>query len=108
MPSIRRNPSPKLFPELLIGIVIALAVTGIPSIVQKFLDRQKYESAIQHYEMGSCVTAVEQFNHIVSAFRLTGLEQNSSPNRASNLLCVLQIRHHYLGANGQVYKIWLF
>lgn len=70
MSSIRRNPSPKLPPELLIGIVIALAVTGIPSIVQKFLDRQKYESAIQNYEMGSCVTALEQFNQIVSAFRL--------------------------------------
>ena len=50
MPSIRRNPSPKLSPELLIGIVIALAVTGIPSTVQNFLDRQKYESAIQHCE----------------------------------------------------------
>jgi len=50
--------------------------------------------------------AIEQLKSRV--VELAGLEQNSSPNRASNLLCVLQIRHHYLGANGQIYKIWLF
>jgi hypothetical protein len=96
MPSIRRNPSPKLSPELLIGIVIALAVTGIPSTVQNFLDRQKYESAIQHYERGSCVIAVEQFNQIVSAFRLVdvgdregGINLNEFSDRCTLFTCQL-------------------
>ncbi|WP_414578977.1 tetratricopeptide repeat protein [Anabaena sp. CCY 9402-a] len=70
MTSIRRNPSPKLPPELLVGIVIALAITGIPSIVQHFLDQQKYESAMQSYKVAECGSAIEQFNQIISAFRL--------------------------------------
>jgi tetratricopeptide (TPR) repeat protein len=70
MTSIRRSPSPQLPPGLLIGLMIALAVTGIPSIIRHILDQQKYESAMYSYRVGDCSTAVEQFNQIIGAFRL--------------------------------------
>lgn len=70
MTSIRPTPSPKLPPELLIGLMIALAVMGIPSIVQHFLDQQRYESAMQSYKKADCGKASEQFNQIIDTIRL--------------------------------------
>ncbi|BAZ18743.1 hypothetical protein NIES4071_106280 (plasmid) [Calothrix sp. NIES-4071] len=71
MTSARRNPQPKIPSDLLIGIIIALAVTVIPSIVRHSLDKHLYESGIESYKMANCNAAVEQFNQIISAFRLT-------------------------------------
>lgn len=70
MTSVRRNPSPKLPPELLVGVIIALVVMGIPSIVRHFLDQQKYDSAMRSYNAADCGAAVEQFNQVIHAFRL--------------------------------------
>lgn len=70
MTSVRRNPEPKLPPDWLIGIVIALLITSVLSIVRHFSDRTKYESAIQFYRKKDCGVAIEQFNQIIYAFRL--------------------------------------
>jgi hypothetical protein len=73
MTSVHRDPPPKFPVELGIGITIALAVTGIPSVVQHTLDQQKYESAMQSYQQANCRTATPQFNQIIQAFRLVDM-----------------------------------
>ena len=70
MTSVRPNPEPKLPPDWLIGIVIAILITSVLSILRNFLDSSKYESAIQSYERKDCGAAIEQFNQIIYAFRL--------------------------------------
>ena len=75
MTSVRQPPSPKLPPELLIGVIIALAVTGIPSLLRQFLDQRQYEAAIQSYKMAECDQASEQFDKIIRAFRLVDFGQ---------------------------------
>jgi hypothetical protein len=87
MTSVRRSPSPKLPPDLLIGIVIALAVTGIPSIVRHFLDQQKYESAMQSYKMADCGAAVEQLNEVISALRLVDVGDYVSQAKEKKAEC---------------------
>lgn len=73
MASIRRTPKPNLPPDWLIGIFIALVVTVIPSLVQHFLDKYKYDSAVLSYHRGDCPTAVQQFHQVTSAFRLVDI-----------------------------------
>jgi tetratricopeptide (TPR) repeat protein len=87
MTSVRRNPSPKLPPDLLVGIVLALVVTGIPSIVRHFLDRQKYESAMQFYKVANCGAAVEQFNQVISAVRLVDVSDYVSRSEEKKAEC---------------------
>ena len=56
------------------------------------------------------VTTYSQRNWVEVFYReakgwLAGLKQISSPNRASSLLYMQQIRHGWLVANPQIYKI---
>ncbi len=87
MTSVRRNPSPQIPPDMLIGLVIALAVTVIPSIVRHFLDKHLYETGIESYKMANCNAAVEQFNQIISAFRLTDSGNYASKAKEKKAEC---------------------
>ncbi len=70
MTSIRRPPSPQSPPDWLIGLLIALAITGLFSLIQYFLDQQRYKAAIQSYEIAECDIASQKFKQIINAFRV--------------------------------------
>jgi tetratricopeptide (TPR) repeat protein len=73
MANVRQIPSPQLPPGLLLGLTLAVAVTGTFSTIQHFLDQKRYESAINAYQAGDCNTAVAEFNQIIDAVRLVDI-----------------------------------
>lgn len=70
MTSIRRPPSPQSPPEWLIGLIIALVLIGLFSLVQYFVDQRRYKAAIQSYEIAECDIASKKFKQIINAFRV--------------------------------------
>ncbi|MGB3401332.1 MAG: hypothetical protein WBA77_01430 [Microcoleaceae cyanobacterium] len=73
MAVVRQIPSPQPPPGLLLGLTLAIAVTGTFSSIRHFLDQKKYESAINAYQAADCDTAVEEFNQIINAVRLVDI-----------------------------------
>jgi TolA-binding protein len=73
MANVRQLPSPQLPPGLLLGLTLAVAVTGTFSTIRHFLDQKRYESAINAYQAGDCNTAVKEFNQVIDAVRLADI-----------------------------------